>query len=954
MKDFILVLDTYGLIYKSYYAFYRNPLLTREGKNVSCIYGVFNSLLQLVEKYNPSVILAALDSIGPTFRHEKYPEYKANREKTPDDLHEQIPVIEDILQTMNVQTLRKNGFEADDIIATIASEAKKQKKEVYIFSTDKDLLQLVDDSVFLVRSDKMSNLKIFKADDIELEWGVRADRILDLLSLTGDTADNVKGVEGVGIKTAQRILTNYKSVDELFYKIDEDKILTKGIKEKLVKGKINFEQAKNLIKLEKNVPIQFSLNKTIFDFASGAQKLDDAQIPSLAKKFEMLSGKKVLNKVSQVDASATDETKAKTIVPEKKTSTAKNKNSSEIILSPLQKIATSEKHNFAANANLELLTKASELEKVFSENKDKNFLAFYFQVDDETKPVTKQDLVSLAFTFDKTKVYIIENVAKAKSENEERNLFGEKINAEILTVLTKFFAETKATILLHDAKPSLQLLKQLGLIKDYNIKIFDTSLAAWVLQSSLNNYLIETVAKFVYDFNFIEYKTISKGKKSFYEIENKTAREYVTQNALLIFAFYKIFSESLKENKLEKIYNDIELQLLPILCKMEETGIYLSVKELNDFSFLIDSEIKKLEKAIYEIAGYEFNIASPKQLQVVLFDELKLKPLKKIKTGFSTDDATLESLINEHEIIFLIVSYRKLTKLQSTYAVALPKLVDKENFIHTTFLQTGTATGRLSSKDPNLQNIPIRDELGRKIRHAFYASPGRVLLTADYSQIELVVLAHLSQDKALCDAFNAGLDVHAKTASLIFHTSVENVSSEMRSIAKVINFGVIYGMSAFRLSNELKIPRKTASEFIEHYFKNYSGVANFLESVKVFAEENGYVETITGRRRYIPEINNKNKTVKNAAERIAINSPIQGSASEIVKLAMIETDKKIRKQKLDAKLLLQVHDELIFSCKENEQDKLKVLVKETLESVVKLSVPLRVSIEVGKSWGDFH
>ncbi|MEL3909239.1 MAG: DNA polymerase I [Treponemataceae bacterium] len=952
MKDFILVLDTYGLIYKSYYAFYRNPLVTREGKNVSSVYGVFNSLLQLIEKYNPSVILATLDSIGPTFRHEKYPEYKANREKTPDDLHEQIPIIENILQAMKVQTLRSNGFEADDIIATIANETKKQKKEIYIFSTDKDLLQLIDDSVFLVRSDKMSNLKIFKTEDIELEWGVRSEQILDLLSLTGDSADNVKGVEGIGIKTAQKILNNYNSVDELFSKIDEDKVLTKNVKEKLINGRKSFEQAKDLIKLEKNVPIEFSLSKTNFDFASAAKKLADAQIPSLAKKFEKLSGKKVLDKASQVDASETS--KAKTITTEKKPATAKKKSSPKIILSPLQKIAMSEKNNFAINANVELISKASELEKIFAKNKDKNFLAFYFQIDDETKPITEQGLASLAFSFDKNQVYIIENVAKAKLENEELNLFEEKTDVEILKVLTKFFAETQATLLIHDAKPSLQVLKHLSLIKNYNIKIFDTSLAAWVLQSSLNNYLIETIARFVYNFKFIEYKKISKGKKSFYEIEKKTAREYLTQNVLLTFNFYELFSKSLKENELEKIYNDIELKLLPILCKMEEHGIYLSVKELNDFSASIDNEIKKLEKAIYEFAGYEFNIASPKQLQVVLFDELKLKPLKKIKTGFSTDDATLESLINDHPIIFLIVNYRKLTKLQSTYAVALPKLVDENNFIHTTFLQTGTATGRLSSKDPNLQNIPIRDEIGRKIRHAFYATKGRVLLTADYSQIELVVLAHLSQDKALCEAFTSGLDVHAKTASLIFHTSVENVSSEMRSIAKVINFGVIYGMSAFRLANELKIPRKTASEFIEHYFKNYNGVTKFLESMKVFAEENGYVETITGRRRYIPNINNKNKTVKNAAERIAINSPIQGSASDIVKLAMIEMDKKISEQKLDANLLLQVHDELIFSCNESEQDKLKALVKETLESVIKLSVPLRVSIEVGKSWGDFH
>lgn len=944
VKDFILVLDTYGLIYKTYYAFYRNPLLTKEGKNISCVYGVLNSLHQLIEKYHPTAILAALDSIGPTFRHEQYAEYKANREKTPEDLHEQIPLIEEILQAMNIQTLRCNGYEADDIIATIARTATEQKKETYIFSGDKDLLQLVNDFTFMIRSDKMHNLKIFTADDVRTEWGVGAEKILDLLSLTGDSADNVRGVDGIGIKTAQKILTEYKSVDELFEKIETDTVLSKKIKEKIIAGKENFETARSLITLKYDVPIEFSLQPGDFNFADGAAKLLHAEIPSLAKKFESLANTKKSSVVKDTAPPKAEVQKSETLKPEP----AKKQTGSAPILTPLQKIAASEKNNFFPKAKTVILSSADEIKNVFTEHRSERFCSVYMLPQTETE----QTIAALAFCFDLSCVYIVD-CFRPSAENfsleTEVNL-----SPKIKNVFFNFFSESNHTFIIHDAKPTLKLLKQNGLLDDYALSIFDTAVAAWVLQTTLSNYDIETIGKFIFDYPFIELKEISKKKKTIFEIEPEHLKNYLIQNTVLTFYLQRLLASSLRETGLEKIYTDIELKLIPVLCHMEENGMYLSVDELNDFSNSIDAEIKKIEQLVFDLSGYEFNIGSPKQLQTVLFDERQLKPLKKIKTGFSTDDATLESLMDADPIIPLIVGYRKLTKLQSTYAVALPKLVDRESRIHTTFLQTGTATGRLSSRDPNLQNIPIRDELGRKIRHAFYAPDGELLLSADYSQIELVVLAHLSQDKALCDAFNEGLDVHAKTASLIFHTGIETVTPDMRRIAKVINFGVIYGMSAFRLANELKIPRKMASEFIKHYFENYSGVATFLDEVKTFAETNGYVKTLTGRVRYIPEVTNKNKIVKSAGERIAINTPVQGTASDIVKMAMIAVDEKIRKEKIDAKLLLQVHDELIFSCHENDVTALKSIVKETLESVIALSVPLRVSIETGKSWGDFH
>lgn len=950
MKNSILVLDAYGLIYRTYYAFYQNPLVSNEGKNISCIYGFFNTLHQLLEKFKPDTLIVALDSIGPTFRHKEYPEYKANRDKTPEDLHEQIPVIEEILVAMKVQTIRCNGFEADDIIATITKKNNSDKNTIYIFSNDKDLLQLVNDSVFVINSDQKNKLNILNKDDVKRDWKVGPEKILDLLSLVGDSADNVKGVSGIGIKTAQKILTNYNSVFELLENIEVDQILTSRLKQKLIDGKDSFLQAKSLIKLDDNVPIDFNFDKTEFDFIATSKKLFENKIPSIAKKFQLLSNEKTSN--NQTEKENIEKSKAKDLatIENKKTETDISKAKAQELsngklLTPLQNLSL-QKNIFNLNANTVFVSSNKMLKEIFVKNKNEKKISLLVQ------PLTENsnEISYISFCFNTRSVYVLNFF---DNEHFEYTSSKKNILNEIFTTLKNFFQAKDLVFLLHNAKSTLKILKQNNIIETFNLNIFDTGIAAWVLQSTLNNYSVESISKSIFNLQVIEYKEIIKRKNDFLEIEKKLREDYLKQNTLLIFYFYNLFFPTLKINNLDKIYH-MELKLLPILCRMEEAGIFLSVSELNKFSESISNEIRINEQAIYKEAGYEFNISSPQQLQVVLFEEKKLPPLKKIKTGFSTDDATLESLIEKDPIIIPIMNYRKLTKLKTTYADALPKLVDENNFVHTTFLQTGTATGRLSSKDPNLQNIPIREEIGRKIRHAFYATTNQLLVSADYSQIELVVLAHLSQDPSLCDAFNHGLDVHAKTASIIFGVEVENVTSAMRSIAKTINFGVIYGMSAFRLSNELKISRKDASNFIESYFKNYAGVSNFLESAKIFASENGYVETITGRRRYIPEINNKNKIVKSAAERIAINTPIQGSASDIVKLAMIELDKIITKKNIKAKLLLQVHDEIILTCDKDDVEILKEVTKSTMENIMKLKVPLRVSIEAGKSWGDFH
>ena len=465
---------------------------------------------------------------------------------------------------------------------------------------------------------------------------------------------------------------------------------------------------------------------------------------------------------------------------------------------------------------------------------------------------------------------------------------------------------------------------------------------------------MDKLAESILGVKTIRFKDLVKTGQNFSDIPLKEACPYAAEDADITFRFYKKFLPLLKKNNLEKLFFDLEMPITKLLTEMEIKGIFLKGEELTSYSKELGKELEDCEKDIYRLVGHEFNIASPKQLQEVLFEERKLTPGKKTKTGYSTDTSVLENLASEDPVPAKILDYRALAKLKSTYTDTLPKMTDKNGRIHTSFIQTGTATGRLSSRDPNLQNIPIRGNEGRKIREAFQAEKGRVLISADYSQIELVILAHLSKDQNLVEAFNKGIDVHAKTASLIFAVDIKDVSQDMRRIAKTINFGVMYGMSAFRLASSLRIPRKRADEFIKAYFATYSGVSGFMANICQEAEQRGYVETIMGRRRYLPAINSKNKVEKAGAERIAVNTPIQGTAADIVKLAMLEVDKALKKQKLDASILLQVHDELIIEAAESEREKVMSFVKEKMEGVIKLSVPLRVSIESGMSWGEFH
>ncbi len=780
-KKRVFVIDGYGQIYRSYFAFFSNPLKDKDGNNVSAVFGFFNNLMMLINKFSPDYLVVALDSKGKTFRHEMYPEYKANREKTPEDLHAQIPVIVRMLDAMNIRHFEREGMEADDIIATIAKNSSAIGLETVMVTGDKDLMQLVNDSVFALRPPRKGEheYRLCHAAEVEEIFSVRPDQICDYLTILGDSSDNVPGIDGIGEKGAVKLLEQFGTLENAYENLDQ---MSAGIRTKLEKAKDHIELSKKLIVLKDDL------------FESKEMDLSEYEVKSI---------------------------------------------------------------NWV------------------------NAIQEFYSIGSDSLVRAAKRFLSPGFVPAKPSEY----VKKTQVSDFEIPPMPENFKAD---------------------------------------ESFDIQLAAWLLNSE-------------------------KSEPSYEDICEKYQADSFDN---LVW----ILSNRLKEKGLDGIYYNLEIPLSSVLKNMEEQGILLDSVKLRQYETELNRAIFSLETDIYTLCGHPFNIASPKQLQEVLFNERKLDPVKKTKSGYSTDSEVLEtlSLTTEDPLPAMILKYRTLTKLLSTYVVTLPSLADKNGRLHTTFVQTGTATGRLSSKNPNLQNIPIRTEEGRRIRDAFVAKEGCVLVSADYSQIELAVMASISKDKALCEAFINGDDVHTRTASLIFSEFQEMVTSEQRRIAKTINFGVIYGMSAFRLSQELKISRRDAQNFIDKYFETYRGVSDFIKKTCEEASENQYVKTLLGHIRYIPEITSSNKTIKSAAERVAVNTVIQGTAAEIVKTAMLKVDNALKENNLKTKMLLQVHDEIILEVPENEKDTVIKLLKQCMEGVKMLSVPLRVSIESAFSWGQIH
>ena len=860
----IFIVDGYGQIYRSYFAFITNPLKDREGNNVSAVYGFFNTVMSLVRQYRPEYLVVAMDSRGRTFRHEMYDQYKANREKTPEDLHAQIPVISSFLDGMRIPHFEQVGMEADDIIATIARTASAKGLETVMVTGDKDLLQLVRDDVKALRPPRKGEkeYRLCGKDDVQELFGVSPSQIVDYLTILGDSSDNVPGISGIGEKGAVKLLSEYGSLDNIYSNIGS---LPKGLAAKLEAAKDHIKLSHDLVMLKDDVfgdaGLDFgSFSVSGIDWEAGEDLFRTIGSESLAKAARRMADSSGFSLVPQ-DEEKPSENGPDVTEPETETSRAG----------------------------------AREIGGVLDGLADNSVIAIDLRLSGEDEMTA--GILEIGIASDGKKRY-----SAVPSD-------------DLKAVLSRALARLRLAG--QDLKNVCKVLKRWGIktIRPY----FDTMLADWLLDSARTKFDAEDCCRSLLRIGKLEEELSSKGL-------------------------------------LDLLY-EMEIPLSSVLCDMELEGIELDSGKLRVFGQDLEKEILSIREDIFTLCGRTFNINSPKQLQEVLFVDRNLPTGRKTKSGFSTDSDVLEDLAasTEDPVPALILKYRLASKLQSTYVQTLPDLVNPDTGrIHTTFLQTGTATGRLSSKNPNLQNIPIRTEDGRRIRDAFVPRKGYTLMSADYSQIELVVLAHLSDDRNLRNAFIHGNDVHRETAALIHGVFPEMVTPEQRRTAKAINFGIMYGMSAFRLAHDIKISRKEAQSFIDRYFEQYSSVAAFIEHVHEKARQDGFVRTALGHIRYIPEMKSSNKAVRSAAERVAINTVIQGTAAEIMKLAMISIRSEIDRRKMESRMLLQVHDEVIFEVKRGEEKEMESLVRTCMEGAYTLSVPLRASIEFGSSWGEMH
>lgn len=913
----IYIVDGYSLIYRSYFAFLTHPLTDGEGRNVSAYFGFFNTLFMLLKDYKFDYFVIALDSHAPTFRHEMYKEYKANREAAPEDLHAQVPRIVETLKKMNIPYVEKPGYEADDLIATICKSATEKGIDSVMVTGDKDLLQLVNEHVFALRPPKKGqpNYELFGQKEVEENFSVRPSQIVDYLSLLGDASDNVPGVKGIGEKTAAKLLAEYVSLDGIYRHLDS---LAKGLKTKLEEGKESAYLSKALVVLKDDVFSLDSFDESAFrtdtiDYLAGVADFTAASCYSLSRTASAFVSQKLERREEK-----------------KKTGErlGKKEETPEALL---------------GLGEYKAVTDAASLKGYFEDaRRSGGVIAF----DTETTGLDpiEAKLVGFSFSYELKKAYYVPIIAEGKNIVPLES---------IRPILSDYFSTGKLKVVGQNLKYDLIVLNRLGIEVKYLEA--DTMLEAWLLDSNAGVYNLEALASRYLSYDAIAYNDVVEKGQDFSFVKLEEAVRYSAEDSDLTWRLYKLFGARLEERGLSHLLSEYELPLIPILAAMEREGVKLE----KDYMALLDETFSdrysSLAKEIYKEAGHEFNINSSIQLSKVLFEEMKLPAVRRTQKGWSTDTATLESLRESGEkIVDLVLEYRLVAKLLSTYVDALPSLCDKEGRIHTSYLQTGTATGRLSSRNPNLQNIPIRTDEGRLIRNAFVPREAWRFLSADYSQIELVVLSHMAKDEELRKAFICGEDVHAYTASLIFEKSVQEISPSERRVAKTINFGIMYGMSSFRLSRELSITRAQAKDFIDRYFDRYKGVKTFVDETVKFAEENGYVKTLGGHERAVLGINSRNKNEKQAASRVAVNTVIQGTAAEIMKTAMISIFEEMKKRGLKSKLLLQVHDELIFEVPPEEEQTLYALVKEKMEGAVKLSVPLKAGIEFGSRWGEMH
>ena len=894
----LFIIDGYAILYRAHYALIRNPLITSYGFHTSALFGFTNQLIKIIKDENPDYLVCAFDSKEKTFRHKIYSDYKANRPEMPEELQKQIPHLWELLDGMNIPVLRKPGYEADDIIGTVTESVLDKKIQSYIVSGDKDFMQLINDKIFLYTPGKRNSAPdIYDKDGVIKKWGLPPEKIIDLLALMGDSSDNVPGVAGVGIKTAVKLLKEYDNIESVLD--NASKISNKRVHNGLMNGRDKAFLSKELVTIIKDVDVDTNVENFL---------LKSFDQEALGKKFEELEFYALLKYL------AIDE-------PEK--------------------ITKKEEKNYQTILDL----------KALKEMVDELKNAKYVSIDLETTSVNPMlaEIVGISVSYNKNSAFYIPILYPEKKKNN----FGSNDLEVALSIMKEFLENKDIRKIGQNIKYDALILYRHG-VKVSNI-FLDTMIAAHILNPAAKSYKLDALSIEFLNYNMVPIEDlIGKGKDQITMdlVPLDKISYYAAEDADIVFQLAEIFAPKLEENGQLNFFADIEMPLIDVLMKMENEGVYVDEDLLNEMSLNIGERLDLLVKEIYNIAEEEFNINSTQQLAKILFDDLKLTQIKKR----STAENVLKELVNEHELPELILSYRKLNKLKNTYIDALPASINKNTKrIHSTFNQTIAATGRLSSTGPNFQNIPIRTVEGREIRKSFIAQQKNWgIFSADYSQIELRIMAHLSEDKELCNAFKDNLDIHDRTASLIYNVPLDDVQPEMRRTAKVINFGIMYGAGPFRISQELGISRKAAQEIIKQYFIQYSGIQNYIDDTLSKARSDNYVETILGRRRYVWDVNSENALKKQAAERVAINMPIQGSAAELIKIAMIDIQKNIENDKLNSKMILQIHDELLFEYPLDEEEHLISMVKKSMENAMSLKVPIIVDYGFGKDWFEAH
>ncbi|WP_299062191.1 DNA polymerase I [uncultured Polaribacter sp.] len=942
----VFLVDAFALIFRGYYAFIKNPRINSKGLDTSAIMGFMNSLLDVIKRERPDHLAVCFDKGGSVDRVEMFEAYKANRDETPEAIKIAVPYIQEILKAMHIPIMVKEGFEADDVIGTLSKQAEKEGYKTFMVTPDKDFAQLVSENIFMYKPRFGGGYDIWGIPEVQEKFGVETpEQVIDFLGMMGDSADNIPGLPGVGEKTAKKFLTAYGSMENLLANTHE---LKGKMKEKLeANGELGL-LSKKLATIMLDVPVTFHAK----DF-----ELDQPDIEKVTELFNELEFRNLLVNFTRTFAVENAE----------KVNSAENSSEEKVKTFP-KKAATAPEGQFdlfAAPGS----GSVSDAEIASGFKTIKNTDHFYQHID---SPLSRKllirklmeqtsvcfdtettglkalevELIGIAFSFEKGKGYYV----SFPEDQEETRL--------ILEEFRPFF-ESEIEKIGHNIKYDIKVLS------NYNMpvkgKLFDTMIAHYLINPDMRHNM-DMLAE-----TYLNYQPVSIteliGKKGKNQLSMRVVpiadqTEYAVEDADITFQLKQLFTTELESGNVTKLFNDIELPLVSVLTAMEIEGINVNTDFLKELSIALSDDINRLEKEIYEQAGEEFNIASPKQLGIILFEKLELvKKPKKTKTGqYKTGEDILSFLAKDHKIIRDIQEYRQYKKLQSTYVDALPNEINaKTGRIHTEYMQAVAATGRLSSNNPNLQNIPIRTERGREVRKAFVPKDdNHVLLAADYSQIELRIIAALSEEENMINAFKNGEDIHASTAAKVFNVALENVTREQRSNAKTVNFGIVYGVSAFGLSNQTNLSRSEAKELIDTYYETYPKLKAYMTSQVEFAREHGYVETVLNRRRYLKDINSRNAMVRSGAERNAVNAPIQGSAADIIKLAMINIHNRFEKENFKSKMLLQVHDELVFDAHKEELEIIRPIIKHEMENAFKMSVPLDVEIDLGENWLEAH